>query len=455
MKTILESFAEYFSSARFEQLPPEVVQKTKLLIVDYLGVSIAGLKMDFPRMTIDYLQSLEGVEQATLMSAARKVPAIHAALGNGVAGHALDMDDGFRYGGVHAGVAVIPAALALAESLKLDGKQLILSIVCGYEIVNRIAKAMNPSHLGRGFHTTGTLGVLGAAAACGVLAKLNASQMASALGMAALQGAGLLEILNDGAMVKPLHPGKAAMAGVLSIELAKRGAKGPLTALEGEKGMFKAMADSVNTDGLLDNLGSDFFIMGQYIKFHAACRHIHPAIDGLLDIMRKENLAYQDIDALNITTYPVAISFCGTSTAPETAEAAKFSLASSCAMAAFYGDAGEERYSVETVQNHEIQQLATRVTSSANARWADAYPRERGADIELRTTSGKQFLTQVPLSKGEPENPASDEDFIRKFTQNTLAQPESLRNQILERSLALDSHEVSSLTALLSKLQGN
>jgi 2-methylcitrate dehydratase PrpD len=171
--------------------------------------------------------------------------------------------------------------------------------------------------------------------------------------------------------------------------------------------------------------------------------------------MRKEHLSYQEIDALNITTYPVAISFCGTSTAPETAEAAKFSLASSCAMAAFYGDAGEERYSVETVQNQEIQQLATRVTSSANARWADAYPRERGADIELRTTSGKQFLTQVPLSKGEPENPASDEDFIRKFTQNTLSQPESLRTQILETSLTLDSREVSSLAALLSKLQGN
>lgn len=455
MKTILESFADYFSTVTFEQLPPEVVQKTKLLIVDYLGVSIAGLKMDFPRQTIDYLESLEGVEQATLMGSTRKVPAIHAALGNGIAGHALDMDDGFRYGGVHAGVAVMPAAIALAESLKLDGKQLILSIVCGYEIVNRLAKAMNPSHLGRGFHTTGTLGVLGAAAACGVLAKLNASQMASALGMSALQGAGLLEILNDGAMVKPLHPGKAAMAGVLSIELAKRGAKGPLTALEGEKGMFKAMADSVNIDGLLDGLGSDFFIMGQYIKFHAACRHIHPAIDGLLDIMRKENLSYQEIDALNITTYPVAISFCGTSAAPETAEAAKFSLASSCAMAAFYGDAGEERYSVETVQNQEIQQLATRVTSAANARWADAYPRERGADIELRTTSGKKFLTEVPLSKGEPENPATDEDFIRKFNQNTSAQSEQLSRQILDMALTIDSHEVSQLTALLGKLKEN
>jgi 2-methylcitrate dehydratase PrpD len=455
MKTILENFAEYFANARFEHLPPEVVEKTKLLIVDYLGVSIAGLKMDFPKMTIDYLESLEGVGQATMMGAKRKVPVIHAALGNGVSGHALDMDDGFRYGGVHAGVAVIPAAMAFAESLQLNGKQLILSIVCGYEIVNRISKAMNPSHLGRGFHTTGTIGVLGAAAACGVLAGLNKEQMASALGMAALQGAGLLEILNDGAMVKPLHPGKAAMGGVLSVEFAKRGAKGPLTALEGEKGLFKAMADSVNTDGLFDGLGSDFYIMGQYIKFHAACRHIHPAIDGLLDIMRKENLSYQEIDALNVTTYPVAISFCGTSTLPETAEAAKFSLASSCAMAAYYGDAGEQRYSIDTVENTEIKQLAARVTSSANDRWAQAYPRERGANIALQTTSGKHFSIEVPLSKGEPENPASDEDFMRKFKQNATSQPESLVSQILDLSLTLDTHEVSALTALLGKLKGN
>lgn len=452
MNTILERFAEHFSNSSFEQLPPEVVQKTKLLIVDYLGVSIAGLKMDFPRMTIDYLQSLEGVGQATMMGATRKVPAIHAALGNGVAGHALDMDDGFRYGGVHAGVAVIPAALALAESLQLSGKQLILSIVCGYEIVNRISKAMNPSHLGRGFHTTGTIGVLGAAAACGVLAKLNKEQMASALGMSALQGAGLLEILNDGAMVKPLHPGKAAMAGILSVELAKRGAKGPLTALEGEKGLFKAMADGVNTDGLFDGLGSDFYIMGQYIKFHAACRHIHPAIDGLLDIMRKENLSFRDIDALDVTTYPVAISFCGTSTIPETAEAAKFSLASSCAMAAYYGDAGENRYCADTIDNQDIKSLTTRVTSSSNTRWADAYPRERGANIELQTTSGQKFSTEVPLSKGEPENPASDEDFIRKFKQNSSSQSEQLSTQILNVTLALETHSTSQLTELLGKL---
>jgi 2-methylcitrate dehydratase PrpD len=124
-------------------------------------------------------------------------------------------------------------------------------------------------------------------------------------------------------------------------------------------------------------------------------------------------------------------------------------------MAAYYGDAGEQRYSIDTVENSEIKQLASRVTSSANDRWAHAYPRERGANIELQTTSGKHYSIEIPLSKGEPENPASDEDFMRKFKQNATSQPESLVNQILDLSLALDTHEVSALTSLLGKLKGN
>jgi len=453
MQTLLERFADYFSNCKYQDLPPEVVHKTKLLVLDYLGVSIAALKMDFPRLTIDYLESLEGITQSTLMGASRKVPAIHAALGNGISGHALDMDDGFRYGGVHAGVVVIPAALAFAESKQLNGKQLILAITAGYEIINRVSKAMNPSHLGRGFHTTGTIGVLGSAAACGILAGLNKTQMASALGMATLQAAGLLEILSHGSMVKPLHPGKSAMAGILAVEFALRGAKGPLTALEGEKGLFKAMADTVNADGLFDALGSDFYISGQYIKFHAACRHIHPAIDGLLDIMRNESLTHADIKSLHVTTYPVALSFCGATTPPDSAEGAKFNLPFSCAMAAVFGDAGEDRYSMSTVHNETIRALSAQVTFEANERWASTYPRERGATIKLETFAGKTFVVDVPLSKGEPENAATDDDFIRKFKQNTLSQTQELSGKLLDTALSLDTRTVCDLTRLLQALK--
>ncbi len=445
MESIIQRFADHFCSMTFEDLPPEVVHKAKMLTIDLVGVTLAGLKMDFPQMMSGYLASLEGAPQATLFGIKQKVPAIHAALGNGVSSHALDMDDGYRYGGVHAGVAVIPAALAFGESRHLDGKKFLLAMTIGYEIVNRISKAMNPSHLGRGFHTTGTIGVLGAAAACGVMAGLNKEQMANALGIAALQGAGLLEILNDGAMVKPLHPGKAAMAGVMSVELAMRGAKGPMQALEGEKGLFKAMADGVATEHLFDGLGSEFYILGQYIKFHAACRHIHPTIDGLLSVMRDKQLKFEDLDSVHITTYPVAVSFCGAATLPDTAEGAKFSLAFSSAMAAYFGDAGEHRYTQQTMENQDICALAARITSCTAERWEKAYPRERGAGLVIHTISGETYSIDVPLPNGEPENPASDDDFIRKYRQNTLACSSENSESLLVVMRSLETHTIEEL----------
>ena len=311
---------------------------------------------------------------------------------------------------------------------------------------------MNPSHLNRGFHTTGTLGVLGATVACGVLAELNPSQMANALGISALQGAGLLEILHHGSMVKPLHPGKAAMAGILSVEMALRGAVGPTTALEGSKGLFKAMADDVQIDRLFDGLGTEFYIMDQYVKLHAACRHIHPAIDGLLSVMANHQLSFQHIDRVMVATYPVAVSFCGTAGRPDTVEGAKFSIPYSTAMAAFYGDASEDRYRHSVLQNPEILQLANNIQWSTDERWALSYPRERGATMTIMTKQGQSYGIEVPLAKGEPENPASDEDFFAKFKQNSSDYAHELTIKILDITVALDEHPAIRLTQAIGQL---
>jgi 2-methylcitrate dehydratase PrpD len=210
--------------------------------------------------------------------------------------------------------------------------------------------------------------------------------------------------------------------------------------------LFKAMADSVSTEHLFDGLGSDFYIMGQYIKFHAACRHIHPTIDGLLSVMRAQQLKFEDLDRVDVTTYPVAVSFCGAPTLPETAEGAKFSLAFSVAMAAYFGDAGEHRYTQSVVQNEDIRTLAARVTSRTDARWEQAYPKERGAAITISCKNGKSFFIEVPLPKGEPENPATDEDFILKFQQNTAGQSAQEVQTLLAIVRALETHTIADLT---------
>jgi 2-methylcitrate dehydratase PrpD len=452
METILQHFSRYFGRVKYEDLPAEVVDQAKILTVDLMGVSIAGLQRDFPRIIIAYLLGLGGLRESTLLGTNKKVPAVFAAFGNGVSGHALDMDDGYRFGGVHTGVTVIPAALACAEVGKRDGKSFLLSVVLGFEIVNRLSKAMNPSHLNRGFHTTGTIGVFGAAAACGVIAGLNEGEMVSAMGMAGLQGAGLLEILNDGAMVKPLHPGKASMAGILSVELAKRGAKGPATVLEGNNGFFKAMADKVTLDELYKDLGEHYSICDQYVKFHAACRHTHPAIDGLLAAMKGNALKFKDIETIRIATYPVAINFCGKKTLPGTAEAAKFSLPYSTAMAAYFGDLNEDRFTKAVIANRDIQSLASRISIKSETKWDKAYPEQRGATIVIKTKQGGVYTVEVPLAKGEPENPASVEEIVSKFRQNASWIGEKMLDELLEVSFVLDKRHVADLTKVMRRI---
>jgi len=235
--------------------------------------------------------------------------------------------------------------------------------------------------------------------------------------------------------------------------LAKRGAKGPMTMLEGEKGLFKAMADEVHTETLFEELGRHFYLADQYIKLHAACRHIHPAADGVLAVMKENQLAFADIESVEVATYPVAVSFCGATKMPDTAEGAKFSIAYSVAMAAYYGDVGEDRYVQSVVANPEIQGLASRITSRLDEGWANAYPRQRGASMVITSKAGAIHKVEVPLAKGEPENPASDEDIIAKFRHNAEGQDPQVVEKILTLLLSFENHSVLELTELMKQLR--
>jgi 2-methylcitrate dehydratase PrpD len=237
------------------------------------------------------------------------------------------------------------------------------------------------------------------------------------------------------------------------VDLAKRGAKGPITALEGEKGLFKAMADEIHLETLFEALGKHFYLADQYIKLHAACRHIHPAADGVLAVMKDNNLAFADIESVDVATYPVAVSFCGATEMPDTAEGAKFSIKYSVAMAAYYGDVGEDRYVPSVVANTDIQGLASRITSRLDDSWAKAYPSQRGASMVITSKAGAVHKIDVPLAKGEPENPASDEDIIAKFRHNAEGQDPKLVEAILSLLLSFENHSVSELAALMRQLQ--
>jgi len=448
MKTCAGKFADFFCEARYEDLSSDVVGHAKNFILDFIGVAFGGWGMPFPRMVIDYLMGMGGTPESTLLGTAsgRKIPAVHAAFGNGVCGHALDMDDGYRLGGVHPGVCTIPAAIAAGELKKIDGKLLILAVVLGSEIINRLAGAMNPSHLNRGFQTTGTLGVFGAAAAGGKIFGLDNAQLTGAIGMAGLQGAGVLEVVHSGTMTKPMLSGKAAMAGIISAELAQRGAQGPATVFEGEKGLFKAMADEVNQEILFDRLGERYLILDQYVKPHAACRHVHPAVDAMLQLKKDHQISFDHIEAVDIETYPVAVTLCGGKNEPESGEAGKFSLPFSVALAAYYEDAGMNRFCKETIENKDILDLSFRVKTSIGEKWAKSYPHKRGASMRITTKDGNRYAVDVDLPKGEPENPATSEDLINKFRSNAEHMLKEKCNPLISLVMNLENHSVEELT---------
>lgn len=452
MNGLSTSYADFILSTRYDQLKPEVILQSKKLILDLVGVSLAGYKlMEFPRLIVSYMESLGGIPEATIIQTKKKFPAVNAAFANAACAHALDMDDGHRFAALHPGTVIIPAALAAAELTGATSKELITGVVAGYEIMIRIGMAINPSSLNRGFHATGITGPFGAVAAAANIMKLSREETIGALGLAGLQGSGLLQVNHDveGAKVKPINPARAAMSGLLSCILAQKGAKGPLNIFEGEDGFLKAFTDQVKMDLLTLDLGREFEICKAYIKFYAACRHAHAPIDAALDAFRKSQIDPSEIVKISIETYPAAIRLAGI-THVTTPSAARFSIPFSVALALIKKDAGADKYSEENIKDENIQHLSKKVELSVGKKWEETYPNKRGATVHILDNKNREWSAEVELAKGEPENPASWDEIYNKFYTNaTLLISEKDAKKLGDTIMNLEDFPLDALTKFL------
>jgi len=421
MQGISSTYSDFIVNNRFDDLKPEVIQQAKKLILDLIGVSLAGYRMmEFPRLLVDYMTSLGGTPEATIFQTKKKFPAIHAVLANAACAHAIDMDDGHRFGALHPGTVIIPAALAATEMSGASTKDLIAGVVVGYEVMIRIGMAIVPSSLNRGFHITGITGPFGAAAAAANILALSREETVGAFGLAGLQASGLIQVNHEveGAKVKPINPARAATSGLLSCILAQRGARGPLDIFEGEDGYLKAFADEVKSDLLTCGLGQEYEVLNVYLKLYAACRHAHAPIDAALESFTNTQIDTSEINEIHIETYPAAIRLAGIKD-PTTPSAARFSIPFSVALALIKKDAGADKYTEENVRDQTVRKLAGKVQLSANKSWEQLYPEKRGATVTILTYDGETCSAEVELAKGEPENPASWEEIYRKFYANS------------------------------------
>jgi len=420
--SVSSAYADFVVGTQFESIGEETIVQAKKVLLDLIGVSLAGYQTTtFPKMVVEYVLELGGRAEATVIRGKKRIPALNAAFANAVCAHALDMDDGHRFAASHPGAVVIPAAIAAAELVKASTKTLITGIVVGYEVMIQIGKVIASSSLKRGFHITGITGPFGAAAAAAKIMGLAREEVIAAMGMAGLQSAGLIQVNHEveGSMVKPLNPGRASASGLLSCILARKGAKGPVEIFEGEDGYLKAFTDKAKMEELTQDLGQKYEISKVYLKLYSACRHAHAPIDAAFEAFGKVDGKIEEIEKIIVETYPAAVRLAGIPHAT-TPSAGRFSIPFSVALALVKQDAGADKYCEENIKNQAIQDLARRVELVASKKWEAVYPRKRGASVTIAYRNGRSWCAHVELAKGEPENPASWEEITRKFTVNAV-----------------------------------
>ncbi|MEB3103622.1 MmgE/PrpD family protein [Ferviditalea candida] len=434
--TLSRQLANFIVSTNYENLPKDVVEFTKLCFLDWLGSAIGGESKAPIRIIREMVLESGGHPQATLISG-EKSSVANAALYNGAASHVLELDDIHKASIIHAATVVIPAALAVAQWKGKSGKDLIAAIAIGYDVSYRIGEAVSPSHYYY-WHNTATCGTFGAAAAAAKLLDLDAEQTVMALGSAGTQAAGLWEFIEDGAMSKQLHTGKAAMNGVISALLGGKNFTSATRILEGNRGFFKAM--SSETDGaakITDRLGEIFKITENSFKVHASCRHTHPVVDLVLEIGRELGGDYSRIKRIDIQTYGTVIDITD-NPIPKTLYEAKFSVQFCAALAIVRRSAGLLDFTDETLHHPDIRNLIGKINVSVDPEINGMYPEKWGARVVVELTSGERLTRVTEFPKGDPENPVQSEDLVQKFKAITADLSASDRDYFIDTVMKLE-----------------
>ena len=423
--------AAAIASARFADLDTSTIEHTGRAVLDWLGSALAGSIEPPARMAHALARSFGDSSESTLFAGGRASAPV-AAFANGVAAHILELDDIHKTSTVHAGAPIISAALAVAEREQASGEQFLTAVAVGYETAFRIGEAVNPSHY-RYWHPTGTVATFGAAAAAGSLLALGADQMVDALGSAGTQAAGLWEFNADGTMSKHLHPGKAAMNGIIAADLARAGFTGARRILEGERGFVRAMSAATDLSCLTAGLPAIRKIQENCYKLHACCGHTHSAIDLAIALRARAGLSESDaverVEAIDVETYGPGFEIVKESR-PRTPYQAKFSMSYCVAVALVEGRVGLEQFVADRFGSGGVtvpalqallERTRVRVAEDLTAKYPAAWPARVTitlADGSVGAAASAQAARLCETSdypRGNPENPIHRHELEEKF----------------------------------------
>ena len=409
---LIDIFVENIINFNSNDLPDRLKNHVRSHLIDYIGVTLAGAEMQRQKVHM-FLESMPK-GNFSVIGSNRKTDFFSAAFTNGINAHYIELDDGHRQGMMHLEAPIFSALLSLSEKENISTKDFFKSVVSGYEVAIRLARSIQPSHKLKGYHTTGTCGTVGVAAAVATALHFDATQMKDALSAAMTSAAGLLEMIEDDSELKPYNVGRCVVDGIIAAYSGKAGFHAPKDALGGKRGFLAVTSDNPNLDFLLKFEQDCYMIESSYFKPYAACRHLHPAIEGALMIAKEQAFDWHNVNAVIVDAYKLAV-FGHDHQEITGVNSAKMSIPYSVAVALIKGSANMEEFTEDAVADSDVLSLAQKVSVRENEELTKLCPGKRVSIVTIIFSDGSQLKKRVDFPKGEPENPLSRQELESKF----------------------------------------
>lgn len=453
--SISEQLAKYYVESDYSAIPAQVIDRTKEIILDWLGNAVGGSNLESTEMVKKAMIPHDYKGNITVVGG-DYAPADKAAFINAASSHGLEMDDSNTQACGHPAVAIIPAAVAVGEELDASGKDLINAVIWGYDAMVRVGRAVNQDkHFERGFHPTATVGIFGGTTAVSMIRGFDAEKIKNAHGIAGGFSAGNLECYADGTLTKRLNPGHASMCAVTATNLANVGYRGPRWIFEGKCGFLHAYSDDVSPENMLKNLDySEYPIMYTAFKPYASCKYTHAPIDCTIKVMKNNNIKAEDIEKISVDVVSMAVRAVVEPREikynPPVVGAAQFSLPYSVAVAALYGQASVDQFQEELLTDPTIKAMMQRVEMEHSGALDKYLPYIFASTVEITTKDGRSFKDLTTYTKGDPENPMSPEELKNKFFSlacRTVSREKA--QELYDAVMNLENISIRDLTALL------
>ena len=417
-----KQIADYLCKLQYSDLNAHTVRMAKFCILDWMGIAIRGSREKSTTILRDVIFR-NHVDEATILGTNERAAAREAAFCNSAASHSLDFDDLHNPSIIHPACVVVAPAFSMAEKLHSTGKELITAVTAGYEASGRVGESVLPESYFF-WHTTGTAGIFGGAAAVANLMKLDAKQTLMCFGSAGTQAAGLWEFLKEGTMSKILHTGKSSYGAIIAAELAKGGFTGASQILEGEKGFCRAMVNPPHLEKLTEGLSNGKFkIDVNSFKPYACCKHSHAAIYATQVLAKENNLTPENVKKITLRVNDIT-NYLINNPDPQTAYGCKFSIQYCVAAMLKFGMVNIEQFAPELMNSPEMRGIMAKIEVVFD-KDVDAIiksdPSKLASVVEIETTDGRKLEKEVDYPKGDPDNAFTWEEAVEKFTH--LAEP--------------------------------